>query len=48
VPPEARPRDVVWRDVVWQDEAPTGKLDLLLSLDFRMIAQAFSTLAHGA
>jgi nitrate reductase alpha subunit len=30
-PPEARPRDVVWRD-----EAPTGKLDLLLSLDFRM------------
>ncbi len=30
-PPEARPKDVVWRD-----EAPTGKLDLLLSLDFRM------------
>src|SRR5690606_23803166 len=30
-PPEARPRDVVWRD-----EAPIGKLDLLLSLDFRM------------
>ena len=30
-PPEARPRDVVWHD-----EAPTGKLDLLLSLDFRM------------
>jgi nitrate reductase alpha subunit len=30
-PPEARPRDVVWRD-----DAPTGKLDLLLSLDFRM------------
>jgi nitrate reductase alpha subunit len=30
-PPSARPRDVVWRD-----EAPTGKLDLLLSLDFRM------------
>ncbi|NTW41852.1 MAG: nitrate reductase subunit alpha, partial [Cellulomonadaceae bacterium] len=24
------------RDVVWHDEAPTGKLDLLLSLDFRM------------
>ncbi|MGJ7440366.1 nitrate reductase subunit alpha [Aquipuribacter sp. MA13-6] len=23
-------------DVVWHDEAPTGKLDLLLSLDFRM------------
>ncbi|NUU21729.1 MAG: nitrate reductase subunit alpha, partial [Streptomycetaceae bacterium] len=30
-PPESRPRDVVWRD-----EAPEGKLDLLLSLDFRM------------
>ncbi len=30
-PEDARPRDVVWRD-----EAPTGKLDLLLSLDFRM------------
>lgn len=30
-PPEARPRDVVWHD-----EAPTGKLDLLLCLDFRM------------
>ncbi|MFD0852971.1 molybdopterin-dependent oxidoreductase, partial [Actinomadura adrarensis] len=30
-PEGARPRDVVWRD-----EAPTGKLDLLLSLDFRM------------
>ncbi|MGQ4419135.1 molybdopterin dinucleotide binding domain-containing protein, partial [Streptomyces sp. SAS_269] len=30
-PPEARPRDVVWRE-----EAPTGKLDLLLTLDFRM------------
>src|SRR5690606_20054959 len=30
-PPEARPRDVVWRD-----EAPTGKLDLLVTLDFRM------------
>ena len=30
-PPAARPRDVVWHD-----EAPTGKLDLLLSLDFRM------------
>ena len=24
------------RDVVWHDEAPTGKLDLLLSLNFRM------------
>ncbi|UNX54435.1 nitrate reductase subunit alpha [Georgenia sp. TF02-10] len=30
-PPEARPKDVVWHE-----EAPTGKLDLLLSLDFRM------------
>jgi len=30
-PPEARPRDVVWRE-----QAPSGKLDLLLSLDFRM------------
>ncbi|TQM78601.1 respiratory nitrate reductase alpha subunit apoprotein [Saccharothrix saharensis] len=30
-PPHARPRDVVWHD-----EAPVGKLDLLLSLDFRM------------
>ncbi|MFW6690244.1 nitrate reductase subunit alpha [Streptomyces sp. MAR4 CNX-425] len=30
-PPEVRPRDVRWRD-----EAPEGKLDLLLSLDFRM------------
>ncbi|MBE1536555.1 nitrate reductase subunit alpha [Actinomadura algeriensis] len=29
--PDARPKDVVWRD-----EAPAGKLDLLLSLDFRM------------
>ncbi len=30
-PPGARPRDVVWRQ-----EAPEGKLDLLLTLDFRM------------
>ncbi|MBC7306565.1 MAG: nitrate reductase subunit alpha, partial [Dietzia sp.] len=30
-PASARPRDVVWRE-----DAPTGKLDLLLSLDFRM------------
>lgn len=30
-PPESRPKDVVWRE-----EAPAGKLDLLLSLDFRM------------
>nr|BFE73516.1 hypothetical protein GCM10020092_068170 [Actinoplanes digitatis] len=29
--PDKRPRDVVWHD-----EAPEGKLDLLLSLDFRM------------
>ncbi|MGE3288231.1 MAG: molybdopterin-dependent oxidoreductase, partial [Pseudonocardia sp.] len=31
-PPDRRPRDVVWRD----GEPPEGKLDLLLSLDFRM------------
>ncbi|WP_328224333.1 MULTISPECIES: nitrate reductase subunit alpha [unclassified Streptomyces] len=30
-PPDARPTDVVWRE-----EAPEGKLDLLLTLDFRM------------
>jgi nitrate reductase alpha subunit len=30
-PPQRRPRDVTWRD-----EAPEGKLDMLLSLDFRM------------
>jgi nitrate reductase / nitrite oxidoreductase, alpha subunit len=30
-PPDRRPRDVVWRD-----KAPEGKLDLLVSLDFRM------------
>ncbi|MFI5963917.1 nitrate reductase subunit alpha [Streptomyces asoensis] len=30
-PPDARPRDVVWRE-----DAPEGKLDLLLTLDFRM------------
>ncbi|MGW5053646.1 nitrate reductase subunit alpha [Actinokineospora sp. NPDC004072] len=30
-PPGARPRDVVWHA-----EAPVGKLDLLLTLDFRM------------
>ncbi|MER6086893.1 nitrate reductase subunit alpha [Streptomyces bluensis] len=30
-PPEARPKDVAWRD-----QAPRGKLDLLLALDFRM------------
>ena len=30
-PTVARPKDVVWHE-----EAPTGKLDLLLSLDFRM------------
>ncbi|MFC7912900.1 nitrate reductase subunit alpha [Streptomyces sp. NPDC057386] len=34
--PDERPRDVVWRE-----EAPEGKLDLLLSLDFR---QTSSTL----
>ncbi|MBI5103944.1 MAG: nitrate reductase subunit alpha, partial [Solirubrobacterales bacterium] len=31
LPPEERPRDVRWRD-----EAPRGKLDLLVNLDFRM------------
>ena len=31
-PPDRRPRDVTWRD----GEPPRGKLDLLLSLDFRM------------
>ncbi|MBC9717379.1 nitrate reductase subunit alpha [Streptomyces sp. TRM66268-LWL] len=30
-PPDLRPRDVRWRE-----EAPEGKLDLLLALDFRM------------
>ncbi len=30
-PPGCRPKDVVWHD-----KAPVGKLDLLLSLDFRM------------
>ncbi len=30
-PPEARPRDVVWRD-----PPPHGKLDLLVAIDFRM------------
>ena len=30
-PPELRPRDVRWRE-----DAPEGKLDLLVSLDFRM------------
>jgi nitrate reductase / nitrite oxidoreductase, alpha subunit len=31
LPPQERPRDVAWRD-----EAPRGKLDLLVNLDFRM------------
>jgi nitrate reductase alpha subunit len=31
LPPDERPRDVRWRD-----EAPRGKLDLLVNLDFRM------------
>ena len=30
-PPERRPKEVVWRD-----QAPLGKLDLLVTLDFRM------------
>ena len=32
-PPEDRPVDVVWRD-----EAPVGKLDLLVDVDFRMVS----------
>lgn len=38
---EEAPEDVRPRDVTWHDEAPEGKLDLLLSLDFR---QTSSTL----
>ncbi|MCC7076961.1 MAG: nitrate reductase subunit alpha [Acidimicrobiia bacterium] len=34
-PAEKRPQDVRWRD-----EAPTGKLDLLVNLDFRMTSTA--------
>ena len=30
-PADQRPRDIVWRD-----EAPSGKLDLLMTIDFRM------------
>ncbi len=33
---EAAARTSARSDVVWRDEAPEGKLDLLLSLDFRM------------
>ncbi|WP_411285077.1 nitrate reductase subunit alpha [Lapillicoccus sp.] len=33
--PEGRPQDVVWRD-----EAPTGKLDLFTTIDFRMNGSA--------
>ncbi|MET9828117.1 molybdopterin-dependent oxidoreductase [Streptomyces sp. NPDC006385] len=32
---EEAPEDVRPRDVIWREEAPEGKLDLLLSLDFR-------------
>ncbi len=32
-PPDARPAEVVWRD-----EAPVGKLDLLVDVDFRMVS----------
>jgi nitrate reductase alpha subunit len=35
LPAEEAPRDVRPRDVTWREEAPEGKLDLLLSLDFR-------------
>ncbi|MGF0169066.1 nitrate reductase subunit alpha [Streptomyces sp. Marseille-Q5077] len=38
---EEAPEDVRPREVTWHDEAPEGKLDLLLSLDFR---QTSSTL----
>ncbi|RKN43885.1 nitrate reductase subunit alpha [Streptomyces hoynatensis] len=34
-PPGSRPREVAWRE-----EAPRGKLDLLLTLDFRMTSTA--------
>jgi nitrate reductase alpha subunit len=34
-PPEARPREIVWRE-----PAPTGKLDLLTTIDFRMTGSA--------
>ena len=34
--PSETPADKRPRDVIWRDEAPEGKLDLLLSLDFRM------------
>jgi len=32
-PPDARPDEVVWRE-----EAPEGKLDLLVNIDFRMVS----------
>src|SRR5262249_2718512 len=34
-PPELRPREVAWRE-----PAPTGKLDLLTTIDFRMTSSA--------
>ncbi|KWW98225.1 nitrate reductase [Carbonactinospora thermoautotrophica] len=34
-PPERRPQDVTWRE-----DAPAGKLDLLVTLDFRMTSTA--------
>ncbi|MHB1837025.1 MAG: nitrate reductase subunit alpha, partial [Solirubrobacteraceae bacterium] len=34
-PPELRPRDLTWRE-----QAPEGKLDLLVTLDFRMTSNA--------
>jgi len=34
-PTEVRPQEVVWRD-----EAPTGKLDLMTTIDFRMTSSA--------
>ena len=43
-PPESRPTDMVWRD-----QAPEGKLDLLLTADFRMTSTTlFSDLVMPA
>ena len=37
---EESPINVRPREVVWRDEAPTGKLDLLTTIDFRMTSSA--------
>ena len=34
------PADVRPKEVVWRDDAPTGKLDLLTTIDFRMTSSA--------